>query len=232
MLYRSSYRRKSPRKRQKKNRALRRCLALLLFLIIIAVVFDIRMRPYIAHYGENLSKNMAMQAMDAAVQKVLASEKLNYDDIIKISRGADGDIEALETDTATVNQLKGAVNIAILDEMASSAYSQIAVPIGNTLGSPLLFGHGPKVAYRISVNGGAVTELSSSFESAGINQTRHLIWIDVKMSVLAVMAGSTSNVDVDSQYLVADTVLVGRVPDIYPFGLGTATTTNTTTTTN
>ena len=48
---------------------------------------------------------------------------------------------------------------------------------------------------------------------AGINQTRHQILLDVTVAVEILLPGSTLNTEIGAQIPVAETVIVGTVPD-------------------
>ena len=55
----------------------------------------------------------------------------------------------------------------------------------------------------------------SSFTHAGINQTLHRLNMSVLVDVAVLVLGKTVNFTVESQVVVAETIIVGEVPDTF-----------------
>jgi hypothetical protein len=65
------------------------------------------------------------------------------------------------------------------------------------------------------------TEFVTSFEEAGINQTRHTVYLRAAVTLRIVAPTGSSSVQVDHQIAIAESVIVGRVPESYlAFGGG------------
>lgn len=205
-------------RRRQKRILFFRLSAFLLAIGLLFLALDRQLAPYIQGYSTNLAKTLTMRAMDAAVERVLSNSEVAYHNMVHIARNSDGDIEALETDAVAVNRLKATLTETILDEMAKDTYRKVGIPMGNLSGIHLLFGRGPKLPYRISVNSASVTNIRSTFDSAGINQTRHQLLVTIEMSVFAYLPGRGITTDVTSEYLMAETILVGEVPPALLYG--------------
>ena len=53
------------------------------------------------------------------------------------------------------------------------------------------------------------------FTSAGINQTLHQIMLDVEVEITLLIPGGKTETRVDAAVCVAETLLMGQVPDTY-----------------
>lgn len=91
----------------------------------------------------------------------------------------------------------------------------VKIPIGTLSGSPLLAGKGFKVTIRVLPLGSVKCQFVSEFETAGINQTRHKIYLDVVATISIVLPTSQSIVKTNTPVLVSESIIVGKVPDTY-----------------
>ena len=58
-------------------------------------------------------------------------------------------------------------------------------------------------------------EFSNSVVTAGINQTKHQINLEVFVDIDILIPWGTESAQVTSEVMIADTVIVGKVPDTY-----------------
>ena len=58
-------------------------------------------------------------------------------------------------------------------------------------------------------------EFSNQFTAQGINQTLHQIMLDITVDVTLLIPGGRAETNVTAQVCVAETLLVGEVPDTY-----------------
>jgi hypothetical protein len=63
----------------------------------------------------------------------------------------------------------------------------------------------------------ASTEFKNSFEATGINQTRHRIIIEANVTVGVLIPGEKTSANIKTDITVAETVIVGSVPDSYTY---------------
>lgn len=203
------------RRRSWLRTALWRLAAVFAGLALIVAVLDWRMRPMVRDYSGNTAKTMSMKAASDAVARVLNEGGYDYEGLIRISRNESGDIDALETNAMTVNRLQSAVTAALLEEFSGDRFRDLSIPVGSLTGSALLTGRGPRVPLRLQQSGAVVTRLTSTFEEAGINQTNHRLELSLTFTVVALIPGHSTSVEVETNVLVAETVLVGKVPDAY-----------------
>ena len=68
---------------------------------------------------------------------------------------------------------------------------------------------------KIQLYGNVSANLRSSFEGAGINQTRHKIYLSLRTTVRLVIPSGARQVSLGSQVLIAESIIVGEVPQSY-----------------
>ena len=157
------------------------------------------------------------RAVSAAAAGVMESDSLGQP--VRLSRAGDGTITAVETDAACVNRIRSAVCAAALDSLESGG-CVVTVPIGSLTGLPLLSGRGPEIDLRLRPAGACTAELYSTFEAVGINQTRHTIRCVIKTRMYAMLPGRGVPLELSADVLLAESVIVGRVPESYTYVIG------------
>ena len=95
--------------------------------------------------------------------------------------------------------------------------SDLSIPLGTLTGSNLLAGRGPHIRVRTQSVGTATARFDNQFSSSGINQTRHRIILDVDVHVSILLPGLTTYTKVSNEISVAETVIVGGVPETYTY---------------
>ena len=145
------------------------------------------------------------------------SDSEEYKDIITFRYDNDGRIAALDTDRVKINSLKALLTEAVNDGIAQLGKQTVSISLGTLTGISLFYDRGGDLDFRIEPRGKAETQLVSSFESTGINQTVHSIILEVTAQLSPMTPGFCEKVTVDYDILLAQTVIVGQVPESYSF---------------
>lgn len=190
-------------------------IAIAVGLVILFFIFvSVKLRPMIQNVTGNIAKQMMVSSINSVVLRELEEKQYQYDDFVYVERDSDGGIMAISLNMVNVNTLKSNIALTIQESLGDSQ-QQTGVPLGTLLGADLLRGHGPRIPLRISVLGNITVELKSSFDSAGINQTRHQIYLEITTGVYSYITGVSATTDVTTSIPVAETVIVGEVPQMY-----------------
>lgn len=190
------------------------CLLLALFLLVAAVVsIDSRLRPLIQNYGLMSARRSAMMAVHTGVERVLADEGASYGEFITVLRNQDGRVMSAETDVAAINRLKAVVSNAVMQELSAREEQVTRIPLGNLIGGSFFTGRGPFLPVTIHTSGAVITTLSGEFTDAGINQTKHSLYLDMKVMMTAALPMERVGVELETRFLVCETVIVGEVPE-------------------
>lgn len=140
------------------------------------------------------------------------SKKFNYDEIIRIDKDSDGNITMLKADTVKMSAIASEVALKSQKELAQIGSVGIKFPIGYITRSNIMSYWGPKITVKMEPIGRIETHYSSQFESAGINQTRHKIYIEVYAKAKVIIPLASNEVEVRNEIPIAETVIVGKIP--------------------
>ena len=138
-----------------------------------------------------------------------------YEDIITIVRDDNGNIKMLQTNIKSVNELTSDIPNNIVSALKSEENSNISIYLGSILGLKILSAQGPKINVRIANVGNVETSLESQFVEQGINQTLHRIYLEIVCEVSILTPYDTISEKITNQVLIAESVIVGNVPDAY-----------------
>ena len=118
---------------------------------------------------------------------------------------------------AEFNRLQSAITQDVLTRLDQMSDIDLSIPVGTLTGSALLVGRGPSLTVRMQSMGSCSARFENQFTQAGINQTTHrvMLYVDVSMSIL--LPGFRTGTQVSSSFSVAETVIVGDVPDTYTY---------------
>ncbi len=203
---------KAPLRKMTKKR---KVLIFFLFFMIIAIIVDCQMRPLIKSIAATHAQIISTNAINESVINEISDLSIDYSEIIKLERDDNGKIIAINTDMKKVNQLKAAVSIAVQEKITNMGTRKISIPIGTLTGTEIFNGRGPKVPMKISMSGSIIADFRSDFASAGINQTKHQIYMDISTNVFVVIPGYPVKTAVKTSVLIAETVIVGDTPSVF-----------------
>lgn len=200
-----------------------RVIVVLIMIIGITLISDFQLRPIIKTVSANKAQVISTNAINEAVIEEMSKEGTDYYSLVCMERAQDGKILAVTTNTRCINQLKARISIAIQEKLSQVGIRQINVPVGTLIGIELFNGRGPSVPLKISLSGGVSTEFTSSFSQAGINQTKHQIYLNVHTRISALVPGYPVTTDVSTNMSIAETIIVGEVPHVFVgAGIGAA----------
>ena len=183
----------------------------LLLALTVAVV--LHMKPVVVDLATARTSNAVNRIVVAAVNDAVDSGRIDYEQLVDFDKDAEGHVTALRSNMAAFNRLQASIADDILQRMAEVSSTDLAIPIGTLTGSPLLAGRGPCLRVRMQSVGTATARFDNQFSSAGINQTRHRIILDVDVHVSILLPGLTTYTKVSNEISVAETVIVGGVPE-------------------
>ena len=167
----------------------------------------LHLRPMLVKLATARCSNTVSRIVVAAVNDAVEQGWMEYGRLVSFDKDSDGRVTALRSNMAEFNRLQTAVADDVLERLGQVSASELAVPLGTLTGSPLLAGRGPKLTVKMETMGTA----------AGINQTKHQILLDVDVYVTILLPGITTYTKVSNEISVAETVIVGSVPQTYTY---------------
>ena len=201
------------------GRWLRKCLTTLALLGILAVILFLflrnRYRDVIEELAHTQVMNTTSDLTNDAIAKQIADGVIQYDRIVYFEKDLDGRITALKTNMSEVNRLKTDILNIINDEILALDTSDLGIPLGSLFLPEFLSGKGPAIPVHILSIRNSDATFASHFSQAGINQTLHKLTMEVSVDVAVLVLGRTESFTVTSEVVVAETVIVGAVPETY-----------------
>lgn len=201
------------RKKRRRRRLLVLCL--LLLVLALALLLQLRISPYVREVAENQVVNAASNALTAAVTEQLRTGQADYNNIIMLEKDVSGNITAITTNMGEVAQLKAEI-FDILGDLAPEIQTlELGIPIGSLILPDFFAGKGFRLPVRVVSLSTSGADLFTEFVSAGINQTQQRITLRVCIEVSILTPFGSQSADVDTDVVVAETVIVGLVPESY-----------------
>ena len=201
--------------RQKIYKILIRLLLLALLALVSLALLRSRIYPVLRSLSETQVKNTASDLINDAIAEQIAMGNIQYDRIVYFEKDLNGRITALKTNIGEITRLKTDVLNLINDEILSTDESSLGVAVGSLFLPEFLSGKGPKLPVRILAIRNSEADFYSDFSEAGINQTLHKLNMEVFLDVTVLVLGSTTEFTISSHMVVAETVIVGDVPETY-----------------
>lgn len=206
-------------KRKKRKKLCRRFIAVFLLLLLCALgiamwMYWKSMTPTILDIVEVRVRSEATQAANEAVLAVF-NGGVKYSDIVAVERNAQNEIVMLSANQVTVNELARDTSLVTQSKIAALFEESIDIPFGTLTGIPLLSDVGPNVSISVSPIGSVTCKFVSDFESAGINQTLHRIYLQVESQVDVIVPTMHKVLKINTPILLCETVIVGKIPDTY-----------------
>jgi len=189
-------------------------------LVIIAIfavfnlfiyLFDTRVLPAILLKSQSIVKAKTVETISETSLELFNNE-FKYDEMIIIDKDEAGDINLIRADTVKLNYLSSQLSIKCNDKLQEMGDVGVKVPVGWITQTSVMYNLGPNVTVKIKPVGNIQVSYESKFESAGINQTRHKIYLNVEATVRTILPLHNEEIQVSCEIPVAETIIVGKIP--------------------
>ncbi len=206
----------SKNKFKNRRKSKKKWLALVaaVLLIVAFVEYLNAVSPFLVHYCEAKVNALTSSVMNRAICDTIDTY-LAYDDLVKIERNAFNEIVSIETNAAAINKLASKATRNAEKYLSEMAEEKVKVPLGSMLGTPVFAGIGPNITVEVLPVGAVDCNFLSDFESAGINQTCHKIYLDMCATVDVILPLSESKVKASMKILVGENIIVGKIPNTF-----------------
>lgn len=192
-------------------------ILLILALLVSAVVLHTRVNPLTEELALAKITDVASNVINQAVSRQIEEGNVRYDDLITLEQDNDGNITALTTNMQEMNRLKTQLLTILDDDIYDISDDEISIPMGNLTGIQLLSGRGGSIPVKIVAVSSSDANFRGEFADAGINQTIHRIMMDVSLDLIILLPSGTVTDQVSTEVCVAETVLLGQVPQSYTY---------------
>ena len=197
------------------QKLLRAIIALLLVALVVFCIIRYKYDNVIRQLAEVQIRNSTSDLTNDAIAKQIANGNIAYDRIVYFEKDLDGRITALKTNIGEVNRLKTDILNIINDEILALDSTDLGIPLGSLFLPEFISGKGPEIPLHIIAIRNSDAVFESHFSEAGINQTLHQVTMVVSVDVAVLVLGKTDTFTMTSEVVVAETVIVGAVPDTF-----------------
>ena len=198
----------------KKTRRLGFFLIPLAVLTGLFILFTRNLSPILISMAEARARQLAVEAMNRAIAEVMDSS-VTYTDLMRVSHDSSGRVSMLEANATLMNEIASAAALTAQSKLDTLADEGVGLPLFAALGIDLFSGAGPIIRVSITPVGAVSTRFVTSFESAGINQTRHEISLEASVVMRIVIPAGADSVSVSTYVPIAESIIVGSVPQSY-----------------
>lgn len=201
-------------KRRRKRKLVAIFIAVFLFTLALFLYFQRNVTKVLISVSEATMRASTTVAVNDAVYYTL-SDGLRYEDLVTIEHDEHGDITAVSANALKINKIARDTASISQSNLKNLSLNGIPIPIGALTGIEALAGVGPSIHIRTIPVSSVTCTFSSGFESVGINQTKHSIYLNVVADISIVMPSRTENFAVKTEVLIGECVLVGKIPETY-----------------
>lgn len=200
------------KKSENTEKLIRIFFVLIIAFSIVKIALD-AVNPIFDTLCEDEAKGLATKITNEQATKVM--QKYSYEDLFIIEKDEDGNISMIKSNVFPINQIISDVAIYVQNEIDNLERDDIKIALGSFTGMKLLSGRGPDVKMKISSIGNIDTDLKSEFISQGINQTLHRVYLQLECKMNILTPFDRIEKDISNQILIAENVIVGKIPSTY-----------------
>lgn len=189
-------------------------ISILSFLLVIGVYYFKIVCPLITKLSEERARSISISAISEVVGDVMSSG-VSYDDLVKVTYSAQNSIETIEVDTVKVNELIRVVTKEVQTKIDGLKDESVGINLGTFSGIPFLYGLGPQINIKIIPIGTVNSNVISSLNSCGINQSLHRLYFTISVRLGLVLPTKTQDFLTSQEVLVCESVIIGKIPSVY-----------------
>ena len=194
-----------------KNKVFAFFAVIIILLILYARYLAI---PIVINNTESQIQSNATKSINYAVAEAM-NQNVSYGDFVKIVKDHNDNVSFIEANSVRINLLSKTMSKIVMLNFLELSKRPIKIPIGSFSGLSMFAGFGPKIAFAVSPFGEVLCSFSSNFESAGINQTYHKLYLIISLKIYIVFPLRRLQVTSSSEVLLCETLIIGKIPEVY-----------------
>lgn len=192
------------------------CIAIILTVLMVFTLYKIDhdMKPFVIALCDAEARIVATETINGTISDEFGS-KISYDDIMNVKTDKEGNVVMIQANTVELNRMGSQLALSVQKRVTDLGVKTVQVPLGVLFKNNLFAYYGPKINFKMEPIGSIATNFRSDFKAAGINQTRQIIYLDITANIQVVIPLARNTVTVTSSVPVAESIIVGKVPDTY-----------------
>lgn len=188
----------------------------ILFIVVLLFLYmELVVNPMVLNIAYAKVDSLATTAISDAIFNVVNQSGTNYDDLVNITYDNENNISSITANMEKINFLARELSTKAQIYLDNIGQCGVEIPLGAFTGLEALSQVGPDISLRMTPIGSVITTFNTTFDSAGINQTRHSIFVDVNTVISVILPTSSQKITFVTSALVCESIIVGKVPDVY-----------------
>ena len=198
----------------RRNSWIYKAVCIIILLLISVLLLDARLRPALYDLAVIEAYAISSKTVNSAVEKILSENAPDYSEIVNINYSENNTVTGITTDIVKLNLFKSQITNAVDNEFNNKEKTEITVSLGTASGITLFSGFGPYIDVDVGFSSSTQSDFENIFTSAGINQTEHSVMLNIETTVMLTMSGKRIPQTVRTSFCVAQTLIVGSVPNV------------------
>lgn len=198
---------------KKRKKTIFRIISIIALFIVIFSYLYVSSEKLIQEYAlkkyESLSSVVGYYAFDESL-----SESYDFSSIVKTERNKDGEIIMVSSNSYLVNKIATEISKRAFERLNKEIDGGVEIPIGAFTGIRLVAGFGKKINMKLLSVSSVKSEIVNSFEQAGINQTRQMLYLKLKSNASITTRTGNKTITNELTMLIYDNLIVGKVPSV------------------
>ena len=200
--------------RYKEKKLIILLIAFALLMVYAYLYIDNNIKPTLIALSEIKAKAVTTKAINDTIKSRIKNN-INYDDLILIKYDNNGRATLVQANMMMMNTIAADVALEVQEQLGNLSANKVTVPISNAFNRQII--HLPSIKLEIQPQGSVNVDFATEFEEAGINQTRHRIYLIVMTDIRMIIPLTSETLRVTTNIPIAETVIVGDVPEQYIF---------------
>ena len=194
---------------------------LYLIIIIMVLILSFIYIKIFDHYSHlvmlKYSKNTATNYINGLITKALNENIYEFDDFISIGKNEEGLIEELNIDNKKINTLFNNISSSLLSSINYSNKNNniYYIPLGIMYDIPVIANLGPKIPYKIDLNGNINNETFIKVEEYGINSFLIQLILRVNAELQVILPFRSETINIQKDLILDSKIIHGKVPNYY-----------------
>lgn len=186
----------------------------LIFVLLVVLYVKFLAIPIVVANTHTQMQSYATKSINYAIADSM-NQNVSYGDLISIVKDSNDNVSYIEANSVRINVLSKTMSRVVMSNFVEFAKIPIKIAIGSFSGIAVLSGFGPKIAFRVNPYGEVNCYFNSSFESAGINQTYHKLYMIISLKINIVLPFRQLSIISDAEVLLSESLIVGKIPEVY-----------------
>lgn len=222
-------------KKRKKHKKLNK-IVIIAIISLILVAFLLKyinkeISPKLINYASLEIKKLSNIIITESINEE-EFERLNVDDIYKITKNNNNEILTVDINTVILNKMIKKTTENIQERLKKLEKGEVdennqenkngvvlKIPLGEIYNNFLLADLGPKIPVKLKIIGNIETKINTNVKNYGINSSLIELSLDITVKEKVILPISTNEIRVNQTFPLTIKMIEGKIPNYYSNGI-------------